>query len=249
MRKGSLIDDVEVDFGTKGPPICFSNYEIRSLLKLGKANRNDVFFDIGSGWGQMIMIALTEFGVSKAVGFEKNDDRLEKALRRRDNWLKQRQDIEPEEWHLIGGDFEYLLRTGKLKGEALKDATLIFYGLTTRADILRAIRREWKGTEGRRLLYYHNCLFPEIMPTKAVFPFFVSKFPFTRPKTEIEWLRKVTGKMKSSVNKGALATEEELWDELAHDYDLNADPEDIPDYKPRLRGSVRRGFESGSLVF
>ena len=75
------------------------------------------------------MIALTEFGVSKAVGFEKEDDRMEKALRRRDNWLKRRQDIEPKRWHLVGGDFEYLLRRGELKGESLRDATLIFYGL------------------------------------------------------------------------------------------------------------------------
>jgi hypothetical protein len=249
LRKGSLIDDVEVDFGIKGPPICFPNYELRSMLRLGKANRDDILFDLGSGWGQTIMIALTEFGVSKAVGFEKDDDRLEKALRRRDNWLKQRQDIEAKRWHIVDGDFEYLLRRGELKGESLKDATLIFYGLSSTPDVLRAIRKAWKGTEGRRILYYHNCLFPEIMPSRTDFPFLVSKFPFTRPKTEAEWLAKVSGKKKSSIDKGRLATEEELWDELGHDYDLSADPEAIPDYKQRLRRSVRRGIELGSLIF
>jgi hypothetical protein len=249
LRKGSLIDDVEIDFGFKGPPICFPNYEIRDMLKLGKAIRDDIFFDIGSGWGQTIMIALTEFGVSKAVGFEKEDERLEKALRRRDNWLKQRRDIEPKRWHLVGGDFEYLLRRGELKGESLKDATLIFYGLSSTPDVLRAIRKAWKGTKGRRILYYHNCLFPEIMPSRTDFPFFVSEYPFARPKTEVEWLTKVSGKKRSSIDNEGLATEEELWDELSHDYDIKAHPEDIPDYKHRLRSSVKRGMEVGSLVF
>jgi hypothetical protein len=65
----------------------------------------------------------------------------------------------------------------------------------------------------------------------------------------VEWLGKVSGKKKSTINKGKLATEEELWDELGHDYDLKANPEDIPDYKQRLRSSVRHGIESGSLTF
>lgn len=249
MRKGSLVDDVEVDFGFKGPPICFPNYELRDLLKLGKANRDDVFFDIGSGWGQTIILALTEFDISKAVGFEKDTDRHEKAFRRRENWLTQRQDIKPNRWNLVKGDFEYLLRNGKLKGESLKDATLIFYGLSNTPDVLKAIRKAWKGTSGRRLIYYHNCAFPEIIPNRIDFPFFVADFPFTRPRTELEWLQKVTGKRRSSLGKERLATEEELWDELGHDYDLRGDPQDIPGYKQRVRSSVKRGIELGSLVF
>ncbi len=249
MRKGSLIDDVEIDYGIKGPPICFKNGEIRDLLKLGHANRNDVFFDVGSGWGQTIIIALMEFGVARAVGFEKEEDRLEKARRRREGWLKQRPDIKPKQWTLVNGDLEILFRKGKLKGESLEDATLIFYGLSTRHDILRAIRKAWKNKGGRRLLYYQNCLFPEIMPTDVDFPFFVSKFPFMRPKSQEEWLTRVSGKKDSSLYKGKPASSEELWDELSHDYDINGDQEDILNYKWRLRNSVKRGVESGSLVF
>jgi hypothetical protein len=99
----------------------------------------------------------------------------------------------------VRADFKKLLKGGKLEGESLKDATLIFYGLSTDIDILKAIRKAWKGTEGRKLLYYHNCLFPDIMPDDVEFPFFVSEFPFTRPKTEEEWLTKICGKKKSSL--------------------------------------------------
>jgi hypothetical protein len=79
------------------------------------------------------------------------------------------------------------------------------------------------------------------MPSGIDFPFFVSQFPFTRPKSEVEWLRKMSGKRRSSIIKVGLAREEELWDELNHDYDLKADPTDIPDYKLRLRQSIKRG--------
>jgi Histone methylation protein DOT1 len=249
MRKGSLIDDVQLYHGDRGPPICFKNADIRNLLKLGKAGPEDVFFDIGSGWGQTILIALTEFGVKRAVGFEKDSERWKTANLRREKWLRQRWDIRPDQWHLMKADFEKLFKTGTIAGESLKDATLIFYGLTTSSDILRAIKKAWKGTEGRRLLYYHNCLFPEILPSKVDQPFFVSKFPFTRPVSEEEWLTIICGKRTSSLIRGGRASKQELWDELSHDYDLDLNQDDIGYYKGKVTSSVKRRMELGSAEF
>lgn len=186
MRKGSLIDDVELYYGDQGPPICFKNADIRKLLKLGKANHHDTFFDLGCGWGQTIMIALLECGVARAVGFESDKERRKKALQRRDSWLTQRPDIKPSQWHVKGGNFDTLLEKGRLAGETLRDATLIFYGLETHPYIFRGIKKAWKNTSGRRLVYYYNCLFPEIMPSDVDLPFFVSKFPFIRLRSSIK---------------------------------------------------------------
>jgi Histone methylation protein DOT1 len=249
MRKGSLIDDVELYYGDQGPPICFKNADIRKLLKLGKASHNDTFFDLGSGWGQIIMIALTEFGVTKAVGFDSDRERWKKASKRREGWLRQRPDIKPAQWHLKAGNFDTLLRKGKLAGESLKDATLIFYGLETHPSILTNIKKAWKNTEGRRLLYYYNCLFPEILPSDVDLPFFVSEFPFTRPRNEEEWLAWICGKEYSSLVKGDPALKQELWDELRHDYVTDDLQDDIGRYKRRLGHSVNRGRELGSVVF
>jgi len=249
MRKGSLIDDVVVHYGDQGPPICFKNADLRKLLNLGKASRKDSFLDLGSGWGQTIMIALTEFGVSRAVGFENDRERWKKASQRRDDWLKQRPDISPDKWRLKVGNFDSLLKKGKLAGESLKDATLIFYGLETHSSVLKGIKKAWKNTRGRRLLYYYNCLFPEIMPDEVDLPFLVSEFPFKRPKSEEKWLAKVCGKTESSLSKGKTATSQELWDELAHDYMIDDLQDDIRYYKQMLRHSVKRGRELGSLIF
>jgi hypothetical protein len=249
MRRGSLIDDVQVYYGDRGPPICFKNADIRNLLKLGKAGPDDVFFDIGSGWGQTILIALSEFGVKRAVGFEKDSERWKAANLRREKWLRQRSDIGADQWHLVRADFESLFKKKTVAGESIADATLIFYGLSTGPDILRAIKKAWKGTERRRLLYYHNCLFPDIMPTKSDQPFFVSKFPFTRPESEEEWLMMVCGKSTSSLVKGGKPSKQELWDELRHDYDIDENQDDVEYYKRRVRSSVKRGIQLGSREF
>gem|GEM_PF-4078481 len=39
-------------------------------------------------------------------------------------------------------------------------------------------------------------LFPEIMPDEAGFPFYVSRFPFTKTTSELNWLQKVVYKKR-----------------------------------------------------
>ncbi len=69
-------------FGDNGQPILFSNPHIRKMLKLAKAGRNDTLYELGSGWGQNLIIAAEEFGVKQCVGIEKISPRFETALRR-----------------------------------------------------------------------------------------------------------------------------------------------------------------------
>ena len=57
MRKGSKIDDIDTNNGELGPAILFTNPEIRRMLKLAGAGQRDVFFDLGCGWGQNLIIA------------------------------------------------------------------------------------------------------------------------------------------------------------------------------------------------
>ena len=42
------------------------------MLKLAKVNKNDIVYDLGSGDGRVLIIAVKEFGVKKAVGIEKS---------------------------------------------------------------------------------------------------------------------------------------------------------------------------------
>ena len=72
----SLIDDVRASEETNsGPPILSTNQNIRKMLALAAVGKGDVFYDLGSGWGQNLIVALTEFGVRRPLElkFEGNE--------------------------------------------------------------------------------------------------------------------------------------------------------------------------------
>ena len=140
---------------------------------------------------------------------------------------------------MVHCNFDLLLK-GLLPETPLQEATIIFYGLTTDSRILQGIEKGWENCRGkRRLLYYHNCLFPEILPDEVDFPFYVARFPFRHTTSKIEWLRSVLNKRISSIERGKLADEKELWDELSHDADVLADREEIEYYRQKLEEITR----------
>ncbi len=231
MRAKSLIDDVTLyEEDDKGDPILFANPLIRKMLKLARTQESDVFYDLGSGWGQNLIVALTEFKVKKAVGIEQDRERHAKALGR-----LQKRGL-TDRGTVVWGKFEKAF-AGKLKGADLSEASIVFYGLSTEG-VMKRIEKTVK--RGCRLVYYYDCLFPEIKPERVDFPFYVSVSPFKRPESEREWLSAVVPKTFSSIHKGKPSVEE-LWDELSHDYEANHHPEDIMDFKRRLRKLVGSG--------
>lgn len=231
MRKESLIDDVEMsELDNYGPPIMFQNPDIRKMLNLAKVKPEDIFYDLGSGWGQNLIIALTEFNVSRAIGIEEVQSRCHKSKER----IKKFSIVESR-GNVIKGDIDDLL-DDKLQDVNISEATVVFYGLETSKELLDKLTQKLQS--GCRLICYYNCLFPEIMPNEVNFPFFLYIHPFTKTTSKIEWLNKVTRKTNSSIHKGKSATEEELWDELRHDYDVSGKIEDTEDYKKRLNDLI-----------
>jgi hypothetical protein len=244
MRKGSLIDDVEPTYASYiGPAVLLSNAEIRTMMKLAKITKNDVFYDLGSGYGQNLIVALTEFNARKVVGFENNRKRRKKSIERLVKWSRARPDIKREQWQIIHHDFHKLL-SGKIKKEiaSLQEATVIFYGLESSLDLTKRISKSWENSTGpkRRLVYYRNCLIPEIMPDNAAEPFFVSDFPFEPTISKLNWLQAVTGKSKSSLVKDGEPSETELWDDLRHDWRIERTDDDVSGIRRRLVEAVRR---------
>ncbi len=236
MTRRSLIDDVTLeDEDVKGDPILFTNQEIRKMLNLTNVGPDDVFYDLGSGWGQNLILALTEAGAGKVVGIEKDRDRREVSLKRLDRWARKRPELKGR-YSVVQGDFDDLLED-EMEGASLKEATVVFYGLSTYKELVQGFEKHWKGRRGRRLVYHW--VFPEILPDRKDHPFFVSDFPFKKPKTVLEWLNKVVGKERSSIEDGA-PDAQELWEELAHDYDLKREAHEIPYFKRRLSEALPR---------
>jgi len=58
---------------------------VRVMLKLAQAGPEDIVYDLGCGDGRILIIAVKEFNVKKAVGIEKDEDRFREA---RENVIK-----------------------------------------------------------------------------------------------------------------------------------------------------------------
>ena len=232
--KDSLIDDVSLtDENDQGNPILFTNQEIRRMLSLAEVNGNDVFLDLGCGWGQNLIIALTEFNVKRAVGFENNLERNTIANKRLERLTKI--GIDNSRYLVTTHDFDEEFLRDKIKDIKLSDATVIFYGLSTSKGLLNKIKERMR--RGCRLICYFNCLFPEIMPDndKIDFPFYVHTFPFKKTTSEEKWLSSILQKKASTISKGKKPLIDELWDELYHDYDVYGVRDAVKNYKNRLR--------------
>ena len=236
----SIIDDVSLtDEDDQGSAILFPNPEIRKMLKLADVNDNDVFFDLGSGWGQNLIIALTEFNVKKAIGFEHNQERNKIARKRLERLDKI--GIKSNRYEVRIEDFEADLLKDKIKGLKLSDASVVFYGLSTSKGLFKKMYSRFN--KNCRLICYYGCLFPEIIPDKGKvdFPFYVYTYPFKKTKNELEWLLSIINKKRSSLIKSKKPSLEELWDELKHDYDVyTTDSSEVDNYKDRLRKLLKK---------
>lgn len=227
----NLIDDVKCtswDAGL-GMPILFDNPNIRKMLRLAGAGEGEVFYDLGSGWGQNLIVAATEFGVKLAVGVEENGSRYKRWLRRRKDWAREYPE-KAKRMKVLRGDYNELLAGDR---GILKDATIVFLGLTGSKKLTDLLSE--RLTDGCRLVYYYNCLIPEILPNKVDFPFYVSVKPFAKPRDELEWLSAVVPKSGSTLHNGK-PRPNEFWSELTHDYRITSRSVDstIADYKERL---------------
>ncbi len=52
---------------------------VRAMLKLARAGPDDIVYDLGCGDGRILVVAVKEFNVKKAVGIEKDEERLKEA--------------------------------------------------------------------------------------------------------------------------------------------------------------------------
>lgn len=221
--------NLEEEYWYQGDPILFTNPQIRRMLSLARIGPNDVFYDLGCGFGQNLIVAMKEFNVRKAVGIESDRERAWRANERlRELGLQTH-------GKALVGDFRDLLSTARIK-----EASAIFYGLQSEVEILNKISRVWHRCKpGRKLIYYERHLIPEIMPTVADPPFFVSESHFKAPSSEKEWLSKVVLLPGQFFKKKRKAAHRNLWAELTINQDILGVRGNVEDYRERLKHAVK----------
>ena len=156
-----------------GPEDYQSNRHIRKLLRLAGATKGDVFYDLGCGVGQLCVVAVTEFGVRKAVGIEMHHGRAEKAAAR----VKE-----------LGLSDRIEIRNEDFMESDIHDATIAYCGTYEAEDDVAHFDRELpKGARFVTLFLP----FVGVVPTSADYPFYMMKTPFKTTRDLRLWTSKV----------------------------------------------------------
>ena len=165
-----------------GYPIALTNEEIRLMLRLARASKDDVFYDLGCGYGQLCIVAVQEFGVKRAVGIESLPYRLYKARQRiRGLSLSDRIEIRNED--LEQADFS--------------DGTIVYYGLREEPEDLPRFRKMLKV--GCRLITPYMPII-SIKPTRIDYPFYLMSAPLDKHKArnKDDWVSSFISKKNAS---------------------------------------------------
>jgi SAM-dependent methyltransferase len=179
-----------------GPEDYQSNRHVRKLLTLARATKRDVFYDLGCGLGQLCVVAVTEFGVKKAVGIEMHAGRARKAAAYVERLgLSDRIEIRNEDF--IDSD--------------LRDATIAYCGhYEAEEDVSRYNSELSRGSRFVTLFLP----FVGVVPKAADYPFYLMEVPFRMTRDASLWVSKVLFRQ---------ATVEEFYEELDADREYRYD--------------------------
>jgi SAM-dependent methyltransferase len=179
-----------------GPEDYQSNRHIRKLLTLARATKKDTFYDLGCGRGQLCVVAVTEFGVKKAVGIEMHVGRARKAA---------------EHVERLGLSDRIEIRNEDFADSDISDATIVYCGhYEVEGDVARF---EEELGQGSRLVTLFLPLLG-VVPTSADYPFYSMELPFRKTQDVSLWISRVLFRK---------ATVEEMYRELDTDREYRYD--------------------------
>ncbi len=94
-----------------GPPTALYEFEIKNMFKLANLSKNDIFFDLGSGDGEIVRMALKKRHVKEANGIEADIKRFLNSIEyTRDEFTKPKlQKIEL--WRAFYQDYDFSCAT------------------------------------------------------------------------------------------------------------------------------------------
>ena len=179
-----------------GPEDYQSNRHIRKILSLARATKKDVFYDLGCGRGQLCVVAVTEFGVKRAVGIEMHAGRARKAA-------------EYVEWLGLSDRIE--IRSEDFMDSDIRDATVVYCGhYEVEGDVERFEKELGRGSRLVTLFLP----FVGVVPTAADYPFYSMELPFRKTEDVSLWISRVLFRK---------ATVEEMYRELDTDREYRYD--------------------------
>lgn len=148
-----------------GEDVQLLDDSVREIFKFIKLGKNDIFYHLGCGTGNSLVIGTTEFGAKKAVGIDNDNTKILQAKKMINE--KNLENIE--------------LRCQDILDSDLSDATVILFWFSDTKITERMFEKFSKLQPGTKIVTIFDPL-PGVLPTSVSFPYIVHQMPFTAAK-------------------------------------------------------------------
>jgi len=158
-----------------GEDVQLPDKSFREIFDFSNLGKNDVFYHLGCGDGKGIEIAINEYNVKKAVGVDKNQDKIKKAKS-----------------NLIQKDLSVELICDDIQDIDISDATVILFWFTDEEIIKHMTNKFEKLKKGTKIITIWGPL-PDCLPKNVKFPYIINEVPFRKASSLQEQVLSVFG--------------------------------------------------------
>lgn len=159
-----------------GEDVQLLDDSIREIFRFVNLGKNDVFYHLGCGSGNSLVIASEEFFVNKAIGIDKDDTKIAEAKK-----IIKEKNLQNAE-----------LRCQDIVESDLSDATVILFWFSDTKTIEKMFERFSKLKSGTKIVTIFDPL-PGILPEMVSFPYIVHQMPFKAARDLKEQLVAIFG--------------------------------------------------------
>ena len=149
-----------------GEDVELSDETLREIFRFAKLTRDDIFYHLGCGKGNSIIIALEEFNVKKAVGIDNNKEKISQGQE-----LLQKK-------HMTNGSF----RHQDITISDINDASVILFWFSDEKVIEEMIPRFQNLKPGCKIITIWGPL-TGYMPDRIDFPYILNVVPFKKAES------------------------------------------------------------------
>lgn len=146
-----------------GEDVELSDETLREIFRFANLTKNDIFYHLGCGKGNSIIIALEEFRVKKATGIDNNKEKISQGQE-----LLQKK-------HITNGS----LRHQDITISDINDASVILFWFSDEKIIEEMIPRFQNLKPGCKIITIWGPL-TGYMPDKIDFPYILNVVPFKK---------------------------------------------------------------------
>ena len=149
-----------------GEDVELSDETLREIFRFVNLTKNDIFYHLGCGKGNSILIALEEFMVKKAIGIDNNKEKISQGQE-----LLQKK-------HITNGSF----RHQDITISDINDASVILFWFSDEKIIEEMIPKFQNLKPGCKIITIWGPL-TGYMPDKIDFPYILNVVPFKKSES------------------------------------------------------------------